>query len=411
MKQNKGVGNLSRIRSELERRLIVMRYSKVSIGAHMRIFGWVEEFLEGYAEKDYSKEAGQRFLAEYSLQSHHAPSQFKTSRTVVRRMDEILENKLFVPCFRKPSPECLPRFADWYNQYIKQLTKRGFRESTAANHKRNVVKLLKRLPNTVESLEKLTAPNLYHVFTQYEWPSGGYVAARGFLTFLFESHVTKADLSVCVPKPSRPQPLPSIYSGDEVSRLLSSVNRATGLGKRDYAILMLATHLGLRSSDIVNLSFKDIDPVAKTIEIVQVKTLRPLTLVMNDDVEEAIHDYVQNGRPQSSSEKIFLGSQAPYAPLVAGTGYAIAHRHFHRAGIAPQGRRQGTHALRMSYATALVGKGVPYVIVQEALGHDDPESAKYYVRVDVRRLRTCALDVPKPTGAFAVMLGDLEGML
>jgi hypothetical protein len=63
-----------------------------------------------------------------------------------------------------------------------------------------------------------------------------------------------------------------------------------------------------------------------------------------------------------------------------------------------------------------VAKGVPYVVVQEALGHEDRESAKYYVRLDVRRLRMCALDVPKPIGAFAVMLepnvrADLEGAL
>jgi site-specific recombinase XerD len=67
--------------------------------------------------------------------------------------------------------------------------------------------------------------------------------------------------------------------------------------------------------------------------------------------------------------------------------------------------------LRASYATSLINKGIPYAIVKEALGHDDPESTKHYVRVDIRRLRICALDVPKPSGAFAVMLGDLEGSL
>jgi integrase len=202
-----------------------------------------------------------------------------------------------------------------------------------------------------------------------------------------------------------------VYSGDEVARLLASVDRSTCIGKRDYAILMLAAHLGLRSSDIVNLSFKDIDHMAKTITIIQTKTSRPLTLVMNSDVEEAIADYIKNARPPSSNDKIFQGSQAPYAPLTAGAGYAIAHKCFSRAGIAPQGRRRGTHALRMSYATALVATGIPYAVLQEALGHDDPESAKYYVRVDIRRLRTCALNVPKPTGAFAVALNDLEGVL
>jgi integrase len=212
-----------------------------------------------------------------------------------------------------------------------------------------------------------------------------------------------------------------VYSSSEIERLFASVDRNDSLGKRDYAILVLAAYLGLRSSDIVNLSLKDIDYKAKTIEVTQIKTLRPVTLVMNIEVEEAVADYIKNSRPQSSIDKIFLSSQAPFAPLTAGAGYAVAHKYFNLARIAAQGRKQGTHALRSSYATALISKGVPYAVVTEALGHANQESAKYYVRVDVRRLRICALDVPKPIGSFAVLLEpeirqnislyDFEGVL
>jgi integrase len=202
-----------------------------------------------------------------------------------------------------------------------------------------------------------------------------------------------------------------VYTGEEVARLLSSVDRTTDIGKRDYAIIILAAQLGLRSSDIVNLSFKDIDKKAKTIEITQIKTSQPMTLVLNSDVDEAITDYIQNGRPQTSSDKIFISSKAPYVPLGASSGYAIVCRRFSLAGIASQGRRRGAHSLRTSFATALVRKGVPYAVVQKALGHEDPESAKHYVRLDARRLRACPLDVPKPAGAFAVLLNDLEGAL
>jgi len=271
--------------------------------------------------------------------------------------------------------------------------------------------MLSRLPETVLSLKTLSAADLYNVFTKHEWPSVGLLASRDMLSFLYEKNVTKTNLSECVPRPRRPRALPSVYSGDEVNRLLSTVDRSTGLGKRDYAVLILAAHLGLRSSDIVGLSFKDVDYKAKTIEIIQSKTERPVTLVMNSEAEEAIKDYIQNGRPQSLSDKIFLGSQAPFSPLCAGSGYAVAQKYFYLAGIAAHGRRRGAHALRASYATALITKGVPYAVVQEALGHEDPESAKYYVRVDANRLRMCALDIPKPIGAFAVMLNDLEGVL
>jgi len=411
MKQQSTSTNLGWIRDELKRRLIVMRYSKSASKAYMRIFGWVEEYLEGYGEADYTKAWGQRFIAEYSLQANHSPTQFKQARTLVRRLDEILEGKLFTPCFRKSAVECPSRFTGIRDKYLEQLRKNGYRETTINSRKLYAGLFFSRLPDTIENVNNLTNADLYSVFTKHEWVQVGYTTARSLLVFLYENGLTKADMSVCVPKPKHPKPLPSVYTGDEVARLLSSVDRTTVLGKRDYAILMLAAHLGLRSSDIVNLSFRNIDYAAKTIEIDQVKTGRPLTLVMNNDVGEAISDYIQNGRPQSLSEKVFLGSQAPYAPMTAGLGYLIAHKYFRLAGIAAQGRKCGPHALRTSYATALVAKGVPYAIVQEALGHEDPESAKYYVRVDVRRLRMCALDTPKPTGAFAVMLGDLEGVL
>jgi len=412
MKQKKGSGNLNRIQEELKRRLTVMRYSDVSIRHYMQIFGWIRDFLEGYGETGYSKEMGQKFIAEYRLQYNYAPSLFRCAKTVVRRIDDISENKQFTPCFHESKlVKCPPQFIEWFEKYLESLVKRGLSKSTITTRRRYAGQLLGRLPASVSTLKDIKAADLYSTFAKHEWPTVSFSTARSLLTFLFEKGITKADMSVCVPNPRRPRPLPSVYTGDEIARLISSVDRTSSMGKRDYAVIMLAAHLGLRSSDIVNLSFKEIDRATKTIETVQVKTNRPITLVMNSDVEEAIDDYIHNGRPDSSSEKLFLGSRAPYAPITAALGYEIVRRYFNFAGIAAQGRRRGPHALRASFATALIGKGVPYAVIQEALGHEDPDSANHYVRVDVKRLRICALDVPKPTGTFAVMLNDLEGVL
>ena len=411
MEKNTENGNLNWIQEEFGRRLTVMRYSKVSVKQHMRILGWIADFQGGYGEENYTKEVGQRFIAEYRLQTNHVPALYKYACKVVRRMDEIIEGKLFTPRFCETRQDCPLRFSSYFDKYIESLEKRGLRKSTIAMHRRNAGKLLYRVGETVSLLENLSADSLYRIFAQHEWPSVTLDSAKSLLAFLFDNGITKTDLSACVPKMRRPMPLPSVYTGEEVARLLSSIDRTTGIGKRDYAIIILAAHTGLRSSDIVNLSFKDIDRNTKTIVIAQVKTLRPITLVMNDDVDKAISDYIQNGRPETLSDKIFIGSQAPYMPLGASAAYVITQRRFNLAGIAAQGRRRGTHALRMSFATALVRKGVPYAVVKEALGHEDPESAKHYVRVDARRLRACALDVPKPSGAFAVLLNDLEGAL
>jgi len=399
------------MREEMERRLVVMRYSDSAARHYRQVFGWIEGFLNGYGETSYTKEFGRRFIAEYRLQANHVPSLFKCARTVVRRMDEILEGKLFTLCLREREIECPLHFAELQSKYLDHLAKQGYRDSTITSRKLYSGRLFAWLPESVSSIETLTAPDLYNVFVKHEWPSVGYTTARGLLTFVYESGMTKTDLSVCVPKPPRMRALPSVYSGDEVSRLLSAVDRSTSLGRRDYAFLVIAANLGLRSSDIVNLSFSDIDYTAKTIEVVQAKTNRPLTLVLNGDVEDAIADYIKHGRPQSPSDKIFLNSQAPFGQLTAGSGYIIVHKYMELAGIEALGRKRGPQALRQSYATALVAKGVPYSVVKEALGHEDPESAKHYVRVDIKRLRPCAINVPKPIGAFAVLLGDLEGVM
>lgn len=404
MKQEKENSNLSKIRDEMERRLIIMRYSPETIKAYMRIVVCVEEYLEEYGEPNYTKEIGQRFLSEYSLQPDHSPLQFRHVRTVIKRIDDILGNKQFEICFRHVKSECPSRFIGLLDKYINNLVKREYSNHTIKSRRSYTERFLGLLPETILSLEELTAAHLYEVFTKGKWPPVGLLIIKYFLLFLFANKAIKTNLSHCVPKPARPSPLPSVYSGDDVQRLLSSVDRTTGLGKRDYAVLILAANMGLRSSDIVNLSFKNIDHAAKKINIIQVKTANQSTFVMNNEVEEAITDYTQNGRPKSSSEKIFLRSHAPFTPLTAGNCYMIANKYFKLAGIALQGRKSGTHALRASYATALVSKGVPYAVVQKALGHEEPESAKYYVRVDAKRLRMCALDVPKPMGALAVML-------
>ena len=168
MKKDTKNGNLGWIREEVERRLIVMRYSEVTIKQNMRVFDWIRDFQEGYGEKNYTKEVGQRFIAEYQLQANHAPTMFKSACKVVRRMNEILEGKSFSPRFCEAKRHCPSHFPSCFNQYIESLEKRGFSKSTITTRRRYTVQLLDRLRDTVSSLENLSAADLYGIFTQFE---------------------------------------------------------------------------------------------------------------------------------------------------------------------------------------------------------------------------------------------------
>lgn len=77
------------------------------------------------------------------------------------------------------------------------------------------------------------------------------------------------------------------------------------MGKRDYAILLLAARLGLRASDIRNLKESDISWETNEIRITQVKTRNPLVLPLPRDVGWAIIDYYKNARPQNDVPELF----------------------------------------------------------------------------------------------------------
>ena len=100
-----------------------------------------------------------------------------------------------------------------------------------------------------------------------------------------------------------------------MQKLLTSVDRSNPLGRRDYAILIMAAKLGLRVSDIINLTFDEIDWTKKTLSITQQKTGKLVELPLTEDVGWAIIDYLQHGRPESECIHVFIKHCAPYDGL------------------------------------------------------------------------------------------------
>jgi site-specific recombinase XerD len=65
-----------------------------------------------------------------------------------------------------------------------------------------------------------------------------------------------------------------------------------------------------------------------------------------------------------------------------------------RAGIAlPAGRRQGLHSLRHSMATRLLEAETPVEVISAVLGHRSLESTQIYLKVDIKSLRSAALEL------------------
>jgi site-specific recombinase XerD len=226
-----------------------------------------------------------------------------------------------------------------------------------------------------------------------------------FLKYLHSEGIHAKDMSECVPNVRKPQPMPSVYSENEIKALLSSIDQSAPSGKRDYAIVVIASHLGLRSSDICALTMESINMNTKTIHVVQQKTGSIMQLALLPEVEAALLKHLESARPASSGKHLFLRRRSPNIPLSAKAIYAIVRFHLDNAGFDSKGRKRGPHSLRMSLATKLLSADVPYVVIQRILGHENPDSTKHYARMDVDLLRRCALEVPPPAGLFAKRLG------
>lgn len=198
----------------------------------------------------------------------------------------------------------------------------------------------------------------------------------------------------------RPDPVPSFYSDEEVRRLEASISRSCPTGKRDFAMTLLASRLGLRASDIANLKLDDIDWEANVIRLVMVKTEKPIELPLLADVGNAIIDYLRFGRPATTLPNVFLSSRAPYCAANKGMVCSAISRIICKSGVVVTEKRHGPHSLRHSMATSMLNAGRPLPSISEALGHRSTQTTLKYIKIDMPSLRTCALDVPDVPESF-----------
>ena len=175
----------------------------------------------------------------------------------------------------------------------------------------------------------------------------------------------------------------------DIARLLGAIDRTTVKGKRDYAIMMLGTVLGLRACDVAALKLTDIDWVRGEIRVLQSKTANPVILPLTQDVGETLQDYILNARPESEAKEVFLRIKAPHTAFVAASAVGDIYEDCCVAAGLPASKR--FHNLRRALGTAMVSNGVSVYDVAQVFGDKNVESTKPYLAADTEHLKMCAL--------------------
>lgn len=220
---------------------------------------------------------------------------------------------------------------------------------------------------------------------------------RVFLRYLNKSEYIQSDLSDCIPSVpyKRESKIPTVFSLEEINDIFKCIDRSSPLGKRDYAIILIAYRLGLRSSDIRNLKFSNFHWDKNTIELIMVKTSKEIVLPLLNDIGEAVIDYIKYGRPDCENNLVFVRHIVPIQFITAAGMTAIVKRYVNKAGIdsSPYGRG-GPHAMRSTLATVLLENNIPLPAISEILGHSSTRTTEIYLKLDIPQLRRCCLEVP-----------------
>ena len=221
---------------------------------------------------------------------------------------------------------------------------------------------------------------------------------RSFLRYLQNEGILKTDLASKTPmiQARKQTRIPSVWSKKELDALMGAIDRGNPKGKRDYAIILLACVLGLRVTDIKNLTFGCFHWEMKKLIFIQSKTRGTVTLPIPAEVGWAVIDYLKYGRPKVDSPVLFVRHLAPFLPFSDSDHlHQIIHGHMRIAHLPISKKHRGMHSLRHTAASRMLEHNTPLAVISDILGHTDTDATAVYLKVDVNKLKECCLDTPE----------------
>lgn len=387
------------LEAELLDRMKVRGCSHVTVTGYRylcnSIFSWFKD--NGYT--NYDKEGGKKYLECY-LEVHGRNQYYSSLQTVIHRLNDISDNTWKDVHSDKCRKFLLSdEFSTTVQQYCECEKSKGCASGTLNTKRFTVSWFLDELcRNECSSILQLSPAKItmacLKITNHNLWAE-----VRLFLRYLADSGITEVDYSTLVPHYRKPYVLPSVYSIDEIKQIENSIDTTSVTGKRDYAMLLLASRMGMRSGDIIKLKIDDINNNRTEINIIQEKTGNVLHLPLIREVRLAIDDYL-TVRPDTDSELLFLNVYAPYNAVSTGTLRNALRNYISASGVESGKRKRGPHAFRASLASSMVNDAVPYETVRKVLGHSSNNAIKHYARIDIEKLRQYSLIPPEPTGSF-----------
>ena len=208
---------------------------------------------------------------------------------------------------------------------------------------------------------------------------------HSFYQYLLANQLIKKDPTEQLPQPKLEKKLPVFLNIQEVEKLLEAPNSSSLFGQRDRAMLELLYSCGLRVSELINLSFHNINLKEEFIRI-HGKGNKERVLPMGEMAIDYLMKYETNARPvllkNGQSDSYFLSNRG--SSMSRQNFFYIIKAYANQVGI---DKPLSPHSLRHAFATHLVQKGADLRSVQLMLGHSDISSTQLYTHIQNAQLK------------------------
>lgn len=251
-------------------------------------------------------------------------------------------------------------------KYFQFMEKTGHRDISVAQ----VRDFLARL-----SLEGMAAPSIARCIA----------AVRGFHKYLLTDGLADDDPTATIETPGGWKRLPRTLNSGEVVTLLNQPDPATQLGLRDKAMLELLYATGLRVSELVGLTLREVN-LERGFLVVVGKGSKERVVPLGEIAAAHVLAYLDRSRPLlmkgQDSEALFVTSRK--RAMTRQMFWERIRMYVRKAGIR---QKVSPHTLRHSFATHLLDNGADLRAVQAMLGHADISTTQIYTHVSRERLR------------------------
>ena len=257
MISNRHQGILSEIGDILIKQKEELGYASSSIQKCQYDINHLGDFMEKEGDEFYCAEVGKRYLSSDYCNSSY--SKQSLSKSFISQLNDcMIRGKFDRYHCRKELVSTPDKYSIIEEEYTEWCKEKGNGPVTL-EHKHHAFACFFSFLETI-GCDDISCITSEHITMQRlaGRSSGNHRYFREILKFLAEREIVRFDYSALVPRIRKGFHFPSTYEKEDRKRLENSVDRNTALGKRNYAVILLANRLGIRTGDIAGLTFGEV---------------------------------------------------------------------------------------------------------------------------------------------------------